>query len=649
MDNTEKTFPESLAPVFSDLSNFRSISSLSDQSSVDSPVRFSSKESNDADSNVFDTENICIEISRQTSENNSNVTNAFNDTEQLNTKNLKSRHQSSTVVSNTTSTKTNNQDECTYKPQYLNSSVGHSFSGEKNYIKIKNQSSFIDKANRLTSNQNELSFNSSVNHSFSKKNKREKIKNQSNFIDKKYSHTCNQNELGRNSNVDRSSSMENNDVEKEIESNSVAKKNRKHSNKHIKDNKSSTSDKYFSDTHKMCRNDDTKGIVSLFDKGTEEPIREDQKLQKCLTKPVESVPVGTKKVEVNKHNIKNIALESSDFKQSTIKISSFKRKKHSMNNMSETKKIKPSNLSPSKYLFDTQKMSKNDDTKVAVNNEEPLHKNEIFKKNVSKFVENALEDSKKVELNKHDLNIKLESSNLKQTTNKSNSVKQKKLGKNNMLKIKPSNLSSYFNKEVVSEIDSTLKTGILKETITNTEVNENINLSTKDLHKENENKGTPKLGDNKLLYDFKGFSQNDTSLQNLVLLKILIKSFQEEFKKTFFTGFNDEEIQPSKSRDIIYTQIIKMEENIHFLGFTEDEAEVTDGYRYVKQLLEHLKQQNDDENQQTNIIDDEKSFVNKSKKIVENNKDDDKSYHWIAEQIRLYNLKPLRVVLERLA
>lgn len=292
-----------------------------------------------------------------------------------------------------------------------------------------------------------------------------------------------------------------------------------------------------------------------------------------------------------------------------------------------------------------------------------------------------------------DTNDILKVPKLNVSTDKNNLIKKRKKYKNNESKIKKLKLLE-LNVEVPVN-DITLSTVITKEHAqipycdTNIEINSCVNNFPKNvLNKNFKNYQalTNKLSEN----TFKGFSQSDTvfpSTECLTFLKNLLETTQkeidnyEEIDNNGFIGFTgDGDTILRKNRDKVQSHL-KLNENLGFPGFSDNDKNICYGCKYIKSQLELAKKQNDVDNQQKNILNGGNGIQNGTKfnevmAIIYNN-DNDKtpdaiyrqpndenkkecsvvnnnnhditaSENWMARQEMKYKLLPVKVKLERL-
>lgn len=294
--------------------------------------------------------------------------------------------------------------------------------------------------------------------------------------------------------------------------------------------------------------------------------------------------------------------------------------------------------------------------------------------------------------------LKVPKLKLKQLLNQNDSIKKikiKKHHKNNESKIKSSKSYVLFNEDSVPVIETASTTVICNNNDdqesnldTNIKMNNTVNILPDELLlKDNGNKSTTVIMDDEE-FTFKGFSQADSVFcKNYEQLKNLIKTLQEEInsqnkiENDGFKGFSCADIHPCDKRHIVYSQLIKLKENLGFIGFSEKEAEFSTAHKFVKEQLELAKKQNN--NQQKTIscggngiqngkkLNEVMAILYKSDKdntasndiynqTTENNKKDcpavnnnnhdiTASDDWVVEQEMKYNLLPVKVKIERLS
>ncbi|XP_026822488.1 probable cyclin-dependent serine/threonine-protein kinase DDB_G0292550 isoform X2 [Rhopalosiphum maidis] len=221
---------------------------------------------------------------------------------------------------------------------------------------------------------------------------------------------------------------------------------------------------------------------------------------------------------------------------------------------------------------------------------------------------------------------------------------------------------------------------------TDIKINDSANtLSKQILHEKIENNSVKVLDDDKSHHSFKGFSEAETiPCKNYKLLKNVIKTLQVKINNhdvinDGFKGFSSVETHPCKHRDIVYAELIKLKDSkssSDFIGFSEEDAQLSIGHKYVIQQLELAKKQNNVDNHQENVkfggngnmfnevmteyvyksnndnVTTSKEIYNKpindTKKdcpTVNNNHNHD---DWIVQQEMKYKLLPVKVKLERL-
>ncbi|XP_060834856.1 bromodomain-containing protein DDB_G0270170-like isoform X2 [Rhopalosiphum padi] len=225
---------------------------------------------------------------------------------------------------------------------------------------------------------------------------------------------------------------------------------------------------------------------------------------------------------------------------------------------------------------------------------------------------------------------------------------------------------------------------------TDIKINDSANtLSKQILHEKIENNSVKVLDDDKSHYSFKGFSEAETiPCKNYKLLKNVINTLQVKINNhdviiDGFKGFNSVETHPCKHRDIVYAELIKLKDSkssSDFIGFSEEDAQLSIGHKYVIQQLELAKKQNNVDNHQENVkfgrngIQNGNTFnevmaeylyksnndnvttskeiyskpINDTKKdcpTVNNNHNHD---NWVLQQEMKYKLLPVKVKLERL-
>ncbi|CAH1713734.1 unnamed protein product [Aphis gossypii] len=218
----------------------------------------------------------------------------------------------------------------------------------------------------------------------------------------------------------------------------------------------------------------------------------------------------------------------------------------------------------------------------------------------------------------------------------------------------------------------------------NTEVKMNDSASTlskQTSYKEIENNSVEVLDDDKSHCSFKGFSEAETiPCKNYKILKSVIKALQSKIHKhdvinDGFKGFTNVETHPCKHRDIVYAELIKLKDSISstdsdFIGFPEEETQMSNGHKYVIQQLELAKKEfgsfriqnkklfnevvtaylyeshNDSDAISRAIY--SKSINGDKKDCTTENNNNNKHDNWVVEQEIKYQLLPAKVTLERL-
>ncbi|XP_050058763.1 biorientation of chromosomes in cell division protein 1-like 1 [Aphis gossypii] len=219
----------------------------------------------------------------------------------------------------------------------------------------------------------------------------------------------------------------------------------------------------------------------------------------------------------------------------------------------------------------------------------------------------------------------------------------------------------------------------------NTEVKMNDSASTlskQTSYKEIENNSVVVLDDDKSHCSFKGFSEAETfPCKNYKILRSVIKALQAKIHEhdvinDGFIGFTNVETHPCKHRDIVYAELIKLKDSISstdfdFIGFSEEETQISNGHKYVIQQLELAKKQfgsnkkkyngkifnevvraylyeshNDSDATSRAIY--SKSINDDKKDCTTENNINNKHDNWVVEQEIKYKLLPVKVILERL-
>ncbi|KAE9527564.1 hypothetical protein AGLY_012844 [Aphis glycines] len=218
----------------------------------------------------------------------------------------------------------------------------------------------------------------------------------------------------------------------------------------------------------------------------------------------------------------------------------------------------------------------------------------------------------------------------------------------------------------------------------NTEVKMNDSASTlskQTSYKEIENNSVEVLDDDKSHCSFKGFSEAETiPCKNYKILKSVIKALQAKIHEhdvinDGFKGFTNVETHPCKHRDIVYAELIKLKDSIcstdsDFIGFSEEETQMSNGHKYVIQQLELAKKEfgsfriqnkklfnevvtaylyeshNDSDAISRAIY--SKSINDDKKDCTTENNNNNKHDNWVVEQEIKYKLLPAKVTLERL-
>ncbi|XP_026812872.1 biorientation of chromosomes in cell division protein 1-like 1 isoform X2 [Rhopalosiphum maidis] len=215
-------------------------------------------------------------------------------------------------------------------------------------------------------------------------------------------------------------------------------------------------------------------------------------------------------------------------------------------------------------------------------------------------------------------------------------------------------------------------------------------ISKQILYEKIENNTVEVLDDDKSHYSFIGFSEAEAiPCKNYELLKNVIKTLQAKVNNhdvinDGFKGFTSAETQPCKHRDIVYAELIKLKDSISssdFIGFSEEDAQMSIGHKYVIKQLELAKKQSNIDNNQQNVtcggngIQNGKTFNEVmaaylyksnndnvttpkeiySKPITDTKKDcptvnnnNHNHDNWVVEQEMKYKLLPVKVKLERL-
>ncbi|KAE9523223.1 hypothetical protein AGLY_016390 [Aphis glycines] len=218
----------------------------------------------------------------------------------------------------------------------------------------------------------------------------------------------------------------------------------------------------------------------------------------------------------------------------------------------------------------------------------------------------------------------------------------------------------------------------------NTEVKMNDSASTlskQTSYKEIENNSVVVLDDDKSHCSFKGFSEAETiPCKNYKILKSVIKALQamiheHDVINDGFKGFTNVETHPCKHRDIVYAELIKLKDSIcstdfDFIGFSEEETQISNGHKYVIQQLELAKKQFGSNRKHNGKIFNEvvtaylyeshndsdatsraiysKSINDDKKDCTTENNINNKHDNWVVEQEIKYKLLPAKVTLERL-
>uniref|UniRef100_A0A2S2PJ86 Biorientation of chromosomes in cell division protein 1 n=1 Tax=Schizaphis graminum TaxID=13262 RepID=A0A2S2PJ86_SCHGA len=288
-------------------------------------------------------------------------------------------------------------------------------------------------------------------------------------------------------------------------------------------------------------------------------------------------------------------------------------------------------------------------------------------------------------------NSRLKSNNLK-TSQLQNTVKSVSIPVGHLTNKKVCSVDIESNEVCVPVIDN-VSINIMCEKLeqksnndTDIIINDSANtLSKQILHEEIEKNSVKVLNGDKSHYSFKGFSEAETiPCKNYKLLKNAIKTLQVEINNydminDGFKGFNSVETYPCKHRDIVYAELIKLKDSkssSDFIGFSEEDAQLSIGHTYVIQQLELAKKQNNVDNRQENIkcggngntfnevmaeylYKSKNDNVTTSKEIyskpindtkkdcpsVNNNHNHD---NWVVQQEMKYKLLPVKVKLERL-
>lgn len=759
MENIDETSPEfePLTSVFdNDDSNDESISGMSDLVSVGSPIQFISKENHD---NGFETDKSSIEKLQEPHFDKNGIINhksdsvksinenkMLNNSEKFKTNDLKSKrkHNSSRTSINTSS------QEKSSRSKDRNSNSHRSTSGEKNYMKIIDNTSSNDRKN---------SSSHSRHHS---KDKNKKYKH-----DKKSHHNDCDRTPKRDSKDSRSDKKEKssslckepkslNDNRSDDESNAGGSSKQK-SNMHK--NKSSTSDKSksSSNNHKNSRKNNggkdvdnkpkeklslSKNYTTLSHKNNrtkrkkhrlslkEENSRINKKHNKWsdlrsmfitndeqdaanVLLSMSNIPYENTINEIRTENI--ILLENSSTINHELKIQeNINHNKNVQSNSNDSikddLKYKTSELFNSNNSSDFKdsvpkinvalscrdikiqnKTIENVEIKTEHNNQIELVMDEKEQKTLNvedKSNSDILEMSNKCNAN---VNLKVPKLKLKLLSNKINSTMKGKrkihhtINHTNYKKFKSSKSDISSSAINVSIIDTPTNV-IYKQNDQNLnyeiEINESKNTSDQ-IYRGHENRSLQIFNDDQSLNTFRGFSQLDAvPCENYERIKILIKTLQNKINCNAiidgFKGFTDLDLQLYNKRDIVHSQLRKLKNNLGFIGFTEKDTEICNGYKHVKQQLQLAKKQNYINNHQKNITcggngktlnkvmtiiygnnkdnglntDENYKQPNNNNQnncpVVNNNNDITTSDDWVAEQETKYKLLPLKVKLERL-
>ncbi|XP_060839585.1 biorientation of chromosomes in cell division protein 1-like 1 isoform X2 [Rhopalosiphum padi] len=319
-------------------------------------------------------------------------------------------------------------------------------------------------------------------------------------------------------------------------------------------------------------------------------------------------------------------------------------------------------------------------------------------------VENNLDPSENEKINEFNSNdiLKVPKLKLKLLPNQIDSLNKCKRKKHHKdkehKKLKLSKSFDIPNEVNVPVIDNVSSSNIMCEKLeqksnndTDVKINDSAStLSKQLLYEEIENNSVEVLDDDKSHYSFKGFSEAEAiPCKNYELLKNVIKTLQAKINNhdvinDGFKGFTSAETHPCKHRDKVYAELIKLKDSkssSDFIGFSEEDAQMSIGHKYaIKQLELAKKQSNVDNNQQNvtcggNGIQNGKSFNEVmaaylyksnsdnvttpkeiySKPITDTKKDcptvnnnNHNHNNWVVEQEMKYKLLPVKVKLERL-
>jgi len=381
----------------------------------------------------------------------------------------------------------------------------------------------------------------------------------------------------------------------------------------------------------------------------------------------------------------------------------------SINNICENKKSKMSslfgNVSSTNIvmttLFNGKEQLQDNSIEVIPKDSEQVKVTEVTKKVDKCNDEIYLNEHVDQTISETYTNLKVPKLKLK--LNKIDSIKKTNHHENNESNIKEiesskrlisSNMVSQHNNELLIKTSNIISTDVCVQIddksncAIDTTIKDCIPISANNiLHKEYENNITKVFNDKELIQTFKGFSKTDAiPCENYIILKDFVNSLKKiENKDTVindetFKGFTSKDIKPCKYRQTVYEQLIKLNEQIDFVGFTDEEIQLCVGYKYVKQNLELAKKQNIVGNQQQNITHGVNGIqsepLNKVVTIIyENNKDDKTknehsepsetnkkdcpvvnnnnhditaTNHWVVAQEMKYKLLPVKVKLERL-